>query len=404
MAGIDDYISIVGAEEVEGIRQLAEKVKGERVVHINATRFGGGVAEILSRTIPLARSLGIDISWQTIKGDENFFSITKEIHNCLQGKKGACLSDGDWSAYLNNAKENFGSLDLGGDVVTIHDPQPLPLIDYKSGGKWVWRCHIDTSEPNGEVWRGIAGLVKKYDLAIFSMEKYIPKDLGIRALIDHPTIDPLAPKNIGMLPNEVQEIMGRYGVDPDKPIVGQVGRFDPWKDPLGAIRTYRLIKEKMPSVQLLLIGSFARDDPEASEWYGKTVDFASGDRDVFILSNRDGVGDKEVNAFQRAMSVALQLSIREGFGLTVSEALWKGVPVVAKRAGGITLQVIDGSTGFLVDNYEEAAQKATMLLRRPWLARELGRRGEDHVRMNFIITKALRNYLRMHIELVGRKT
>lgn len=401
MAGIDDYASIVGLEEVEGIRQLAEKVTGERVIHVNATHFGGGVAEILSRLIPLARSAGIDISWQTIKGAEHFFSITKEIHNGLQGKEGGLLSDSDWSAYFNNVMENWASLDLEGDVVTIHDPQPLPLIERRRGGKWVWRCHIDTSQPNEGVWRGIAGYVKKYDLAIFSMEKYIPKNMGIPALIDYPTIDPLAPKNFSIPPSEVQAILERYGVDPDRPIVGQVGRFDPWKDPLGAIQTYRLVKEKIPSVQLLLIGSFAKDDPEAAEWFRKTVDFAGDDRDIFILSNREGVGDKEVNAFQRAMSVALQLSIKEGFGLTVTEALWKGVPVVAKRAGGIALQVIDGSTGFLIDDYQEAAEKTAMLLRRPWLARELGDRGEDHVRMNFIITKALRNYLRMHIELVG---
>jgi len=403
MNSIEDYAPIVGGVEVEGIRQLAEKVKGERVVHINATHFGGGVAEILSRTVPLVRSLGIDISWQTIKGDERFFSITKEIHNGLQGKKGPLVSDADWKAYLHNIKENFASLDLGGDVVTVHDPQPLPLVDYKGDGRWVWRCHVDTSEPNEGVWGGIAGFVKKYDLAIFSMERYIPKNLGIGTLVDHPTIDPLAPKNISMTPDEIQAILEQHGVDPDRPIIGQVGRFDPWKDPLGAINTYRLIKEKVPSIQLLLIGSFAKDDPEAAEWFNKTVDFAGGDKDVFILSNRDGVGDKEVNAFQRSMSVALQLSIREGFGLTVAESLWKGVPVVAKRAGGITLQVIDGSTGFLVDNYEEAAQRAILLIRRPWLARELGDRGEEHVRRNFIITKALRNYLRMHIELVGEK-
>jgi len=404
MTDIGDYASIVGAEEVAGIRQLANKVRGERVIHINATHFGGGVAEILTRTVPLARSLGLDISWQTIKGDERFFSITKEIHNGLQGKEGKLLTDGDWSAYLNTVKDNFASLDLGGDLVIIHDPQPLPLVSFKRGGKWVWRCHIDTSQPNDSVWEGIAGLVKKYDLAIFSMEKYIPKNLGIGALVDHPTIDPLAPKNVKMTPDEVQGILEKYGVDPERPIIGQVGRFDPWKDPLGVIRTYRLIREKIPSVQLLMIGSFAKDDPEAAEWYGKTVDFAGGDRNIFILSNREGVGDMEVNAFQRAMSVALQLSIKEGFGLTVTEALWKGVPVVAKRAGGITLQVIDGSTGFLVDSYEEAALKTTMLLKRAWLARELGDRGEDHVRMNFLITKAMRNYLRMHIELVGKKT
>jgi len=270
-------------------------------------------------------------------------------------------------------------------------------------GKWVWRCHIDTSSPNTKVWSLINGYIKKYDAVIFSLERYVPRDLSkMRVLIDYPTIDPLSAKNAPLSTGEIQKVLDRYDVDPDRPIVGQVARFDPWKNPLGAIDVYRRVKEKIPNLQLLMIGSFANDDLDGVEWHKKAVKYAGSDRDVHILTNLDGVLNKEVNAFQRSLSVALQLSIREGFGLTVTEALWKGVPVVGTKAGGITLQVIDGVTGYLVESLEKAAESTELLIRRPWLARELGHAGMQHVRLNFLITKGLKNYLRMHIELVGK--
>jgi len=402
MVKIEDYAPIVGEGTVETIRKMAEIIKGERAVHVNATSFGGGVAEILSRMIPLARSVGIDVTWQTLKGDIDFFKVTKKMHNALQGDMEATISDEEFEIYLRVNAENAAMLELDSDVVVIHDPQPLPLVRHKRHGKWAWRCHIDTSTPNEGVWSKLEPMVSMYDLAIFSMERYIPKRLAIPSIIDYPTIDPLAPKNAPMEPKDVVKVLERYGVDPDRPLIGQVARFDPWKDPLSAIDVFRRVKSAVPGVQLAMIGSFARDDPEGAEWYERVLRYAGREKDIFVLSNLDGVGDLEVNAFQRAFSVAIQLSKREGFGLTVTEALWKGVPVVAKRAGGIPLQVIDGMTGFLTEGADDAAERVALLLRRPWLARELGERGRRHVRLNFLITKGLSNYLRMHIELVGK--
>lgn len=403
MVSLDEYAPIVGEGMVETIKSMAERIRGERATHVNATSYGGGVAEILSRTVPLARSLGIDVSWQTLKADLDFFAVTKKIHNALQGDLDVKLSEEEIRKYIKVNEENSSLLDLDADVVVIHDPQPLPLVRHRKGGKWAWRCHIDTSAPSESVWGLLEGYVNMYNLAIFSMERYIPKGLSAPTIIDYPTIDPLSPKNRPMKASEIEGILSRYGVDPDRPLVGQVARFDPWKNPLGVIDAFRKVKASAPNAQLVMIGSFAKDDPEGAEWYEKTIRYARGDKDIFILSNLDGVGDIEVNAFQRALSVALQLSRREGFGLTVTEALWKGVPVVGTRAGGIPLQVIDGTTGFLVDGVDDAAERVSLLLRRPWLARELGQRGAQHVKLNFLITKGLSNYLRMHIELVGRK-
>ncbi len=281
-------------------------------------------------------------------------------------------------------------------LFTIHDPQPLPLVEHRRNGKWVWRCHIDMSKPNDSVWKLLKRFVEKYDLAVFTMERYISRDFRRRFLIEYPCIDPLSDKNKPLSHTKILDVLERYDIDPDRPIIGQVARFDKWKNPLGVIDVYRLVKRKVRDVQLLLIGVFAHDDPEGEEWYRKTLDYADADRDIHILTNNDGVGDIEVNALQRSLTVALQLSIRKGFGLTVTEALWKGV-----RVGGIPLQVIDYVTGFLVDDLKNAAEKTEILIRRPWLARQFGRNGFEHVKNNFLITKALKNYLRMHIELVG---
>ena len=400
---IDEYRSIVGSDEVESIIELAERVKGAKVVHVNATAYGGGVAEILKNLVPLARSVGLRAKWETLKADSKFFGITKSIHNALQGNKNVVITDEMKHHYLSVNMKNAEDLDLNGDVVMIHDPQPLPLIERKNAGKWVWRCHIDISDPNLIVWRLVREFIKKYDAMVLSSERYMPKDLTrMKMFIRYPPIDPLSDKNRPLRQSEIEKVLRRYGIDPDRPIIGQVSRFDPWKDPIGVINTYLKVKEKVPGTQLLLIGSFAHDDPEGSSWYRKTIDYAKPYRDVHILTNMDGVGDREVNALQRSFTVAMQLSIREGFGLAVTEALWKGVPVVGRRAGGIPLQVIDGITGFLVNGIEEAASRVIMLIRRPWLARELGHNGSMHVRRNFLITRNLKEYLRMHIDLVGK--
>jgi len=399
---VSDYEPIVGKDEVKSIIELAERVKGAKVIHVNATPYGGGVAEILKSIIPLAQSVGLNAKWQVLQANPDFFIITKKLHNALQGDTSIELTKDMQDTYLKINSLNAELLDLDGDVVMIHDPQPLPLINYRKSGKWVWRCHIDTSSPNEQVWSFLKYFVEKYDALVFSRETYVPYDVrGVKIFIRYPSIDPLSNKNKPLRQTEILEILEKFGLDPDRPIIGQVARFDPWKNPLGVIDVYRKVKEKIPDIQLALIGSFAHDDPEGVDWYNKTVDYAKKFRDIYVLTNLDGVGDVEVNAFQRSFNVALQLSIREGFGLAVTEALWKGIPVVATRVGGIPLQVIDGVTGFLVDTLDEAAERVILLIRRQWLARELGQAGMEHVRRNFLITKDLKDYLRIHIELVG---
>lgn len=399
---IEEYIPVVGRDEVRYIRELASRVKGAKVVHVNATAYGGGVAEMLKSLIPLALSVGLRAKWEVLKGDEEFFRVTKSIHNALQGDKSVALTEDMKRLYLEVNRRNAEVLDLHGDVVVVHDPQPLPLIEFREEGKWVWRCHIDMSKPSTTVWRFVRGFALKYDALVFTLERFVPGDVrGARIYIRHPSIDPLSEKNRPLSADEVLRVLNRYDVDPDRPIVGQVSRFDPWKDPLGVIDVYRKVKEAVPEVQLVMIGSFAHDDPEGAEWYERTVKYSQGDRDVHVLTNFDGVGDREVNAFQRAFTVAMQLSIKEGFGLSVTEALWKGVPVVARRAGGIPLQVIDGVTGYLVASRDEAARRVVGLLKRPWLARLLGHNGREHVKRNFLITRLLKDYLRMQIDLVG---
>lgn len=405
MPGIQDYKGIVGGDEINELVRLANRIKGIKIVHVNATRYGGGVAEILKSLMPLMKSLGLDARWEVIKGDREFFTVTKSIHNALQGNKSIKLSNDMKEHYININRVNAREIDLDADLVIIHDPQPLPLIEFgRKDGKWVWRCHIDLTDPNIEVWSFIKKYVLKYDALIFTMEKYVHKELRSKKIyIIPPAIDPLSEKNKEISVSEVLRILNKFGVDPDRPIIGQVSRFDPWKNTLGVIDLYRKVREKVPKVQLLLIGSFAHDDPEGFEWYRKTIEYAGNDRDIHILTDKDGVGDREVNAFQRSFSVALQLSIREGFGLAVTEALWKGVPVVATNVGGIPLQVIDGVTGFLVNNISEAIERTILLLKRPWLSRILGHNGREHVRRNFLITRLLKDHLRIALDLLTNK-
>ena len=396
---IDEYEPIIGKSEIQEILELAERVHGARIIHVNSTMYGGGVAEMLRSLVPLANSLGLKVKWEVIEGDDAFFGTTKRIHNALQGNMDIEISEEMWSHYLKVNEDNAQKLDLEGDVILIHDPQPLPLILHRRGGGWVWRCHVDMSSPHPNVWSRIREYVRMYDALVFSLERYVPKDVpGKPVYTRFPAIDPLSDKNRSLSVDEILEVLERYDVDPDRPIVGQVARFDPWKDPLGALKVYRLAHEKIPSLQMVMVGSFAHDDPEGEEWYGKVEREGGGDRDVHLLAN---LKDVEVNAIQRSLSVAMQMSIREGFGLSVTEALWKEVPVVARRAGGIPLQVIDGFTGFLIRSPEEAAERIVYLVKRPWAARELGARGRDHVKRNFVITKLLKDYLRMHIDLVG---
>ena len=394
---LDDFASIVGPEEIASVKALGEKLKGKSVTHINSTSFGGGVAEMLYSIVPLMRDAGLDAHWQVIKGTMEFFRVTKKIHNALQGANYQ-LTEDEKRTYLEYNKANSEITITDTDFVMVHDNQPAALRQFypDKKGKWIWRCHIDLSTPNMSVWGFLEPFVSRYDAAIFSSEKYLIPNLKVpTVMIRPPSINPLSPKNREMSPSEVLDCLGRYNVNPEKPIITQVGRFDPWKDPTGVIDVYRMVKKEVPEVQLLLIASMATDDPEGWLYFEKTARHAGDDQDIHLLTDLKGVKDAEVNAFQRASQVALQLSTREGFGLSVAESLWKGVPVVGRNVGGIPLQIIDGSNGFLVEHLNEAAEKTLYLLKHREEAKKMGANGKEHVRRHFLIVQHVKDYLRL---------
>jgi len=398
---LKDYTEIVGKEEVEEILVLAEKLAGKSVVHVNSTSFGGGVSEILRRLVPLMKDVGINAEWKVIKGGKEFFNVTKAFHNALQGKE-IELTQNMKKVYLQYNELNANLLNLDYDYVVIHDPQPLTIINYRDErkGKWIWRCHIDLSQPNEKFWSFLEPFLANYDAFIFSLKKYVKSPLEKRNVaIISPSIDPLSDKNKSLPEDRILSTLERYDVDADRPILTQVARFDPWKDPLGVIDVYRKVKKKVPKVQLLLITSMAPDDPEGWTYYERTARHAGEDYNIHLLTDLMGVRDLEVNAFQRASDVALLKSIREGFGMTVTEALWKEVPVVGGNVGGIPLQVINGETGFLVNTVEEAVEKTLYLLKHPEEAEEMGKKGKEHVKENFLITRHLKNYLKLFLRL-----
>jgi trehalose synthase len=398
---IEEYRPVVGDERVNELKELAQPLQGAKVLHIHATAFGGGVAEILSSLVPLMSDLGLVADWQVIQGADEFFKITKAMHNSLQGMFVPWTPEmlQTWLYYNQmNADDLFGA-DF--DFIMIHDPQPaaIPYLIAKRGaaakhGKWVWRCHIDLTQAQVDIWDFLRPFLEVYDSTIFTLKDYIKPDLeSPRAFVVPPSIDPLTPKNFQLAPQAVNAILRQYGVDPDLPMVLQVSRFDPWKDPLGVIDAYRMVKKEIPELQLVMVASMANDDPEGWLYYERTVRHAGEDFDIHILSNLNGVGNVEVNAFQTAAKVVIQKSIREGFGLTVTEGLWKGKPVVGGNCGGIPLQIIHDRTGYLVATVEECAEKTLYLLKHPEKAEQLGRAGREHVRQNFLITRQLRDYL-----------
>ena len=397
------YRPIVGDEVIEELRSLAAPLKGARILHVNATAFGGGVAEILYTLVPLMQDVGLDVQWQVISGEAEFFNVTKAIHNGLQGMD-VPFTEEMRRIYERYNRLNAESFEGDYDIVVVHDPQPAALLRYtggKGGKAWVWRCHIDTSTPNPAFWEFLLDLIRPYDAHVFTIREFVGAGLNPRRLaIIPPSIDPLSAKNAPLDGAEVEATVSGFGVDPGRPLLLQVSRFDPWKDPLGVIDAYRLVKREFPDVQLALVGSMASDDPEGWFYYDRTLRHAGEDFDVFVLHNFHGVGAREVNAFQRAADVVIQKSTREGFGLVVTEALWKGKPVVGGKAGGIPLQVIDGETGFLVESVEECARRALHLLRNPEEAKRMGERAREHVRKHFLITRHLRDYLELFRELV----
>ena len=399
---LDDYANVVEPGTIERIRELAAPLQGARVLHVNATAYGGGVAELLATHVPLLRDVGIDTEWQVIHGSDEFFSVTKTVHNALQGAD-VVWDNGMERVYLERVVENAIALEGEFDFVVIHDPQPVAIRDYvrgrpfdRSDTKWVWRCHIDLTDASPTVWDFYRSFVEPYDAAVFTMPEFVPAGLdGPTVATLPPCIDPLSVKNLDLPQPFAEELCRGYGVRPRDPLIVQVSRFDPWKDPLGVIEAFRIVREEFENAQLLLAGSMATDDPEGFHYWELTNEARNGDPDIHLLSNIQQVGSVQINAFQLLADVVLQKSLREGFSLTVSEALWKGRPVVGGRAGGIVLQIEDGRTGYLVDSVEEAAARTADLLRSPEKADEMGRAGREHVRHNFLSTRELEDWLRL---------
>ncbi len=405
---IDEFRSIVPNNVINELQRLAwENLRGLRVLHINSTEYGGGVAEILLAQIPLLDDLGLAAQWGVIDGDEHFFEITKSIHNGFQGNK-----DLEWGRemeehYLEVVTQNLASLPGGYDIAVVHDPQPMAIPTllgeqrFDIAKHWIWRCHIDCADPHGEVWGFIRRFLDPFDAMVFTMKEFVqPEVPGDRVHISAPSIDPTSPKNSDLNDVTVTDICRQYHIDRRRPIMAQVSRFDPWKDPYGVIRAYKIVKERIPDVQLILAGSLAHDDPEGLRLYDELLTEREDDRDVFILSNFQQVGNTTVNCFQRAADVIVQKSIREGFGLTVAEGAWKGKPVIGGHAGGITLQIEDGRTGYLVDSIEECAQRTIELLENSERSAQMGAAGRDLVRDNFLTTREVADWLRLFTELV----
>jgi trehalose synthase len=346
------------------------------------------------------RDVGLDCEWQVIYGREEFFNATKLMHNALQGNP-QDLDEEQWKTWEQYNEMNARELSAGWDVCLVHDPQPAGLhrlVPEKASG-WVWRCHIDLSTPNTATIERLLPYIADYPQALFHMAEYVPSGMRGKINVVPPAIDPLMPKNMALSPEDASYVCEQFGIDVDRPLICQVSRFDPWKDPLGVIDAYRVVKEKVPDVQLALVGSMASDDPEGWDFFNATIAHADGDPDVHILNNFNNVGAIEVNAFQSHADVMVQKSTREGFGLTVSEAIWKARPFIGGNVGGIPLQVEDGVTGFLVETVEQCAQRSLELLQDPALGKALGRRGKEHVRGHFLTPRYLRDYLRIFGEL-----
>ena len=400
---IGEYEAAAGRDVIERLRTLAEPLRGARVLHLNATPYGGGVAEILRSEVPLLRDLELEADWKIVRGDKEFFAVTKTMHNALQGST-RTLTDHEKEVYLTYSTRNACLLDEEYDLVVAHDPQPLAIPQFHGRGetRWVWRCHIDTSEPHPGLWDFLRPYLDDYDAAVFTLESFVPPAFPVgRVEVIPPAIDPVSPKNIELDPTTARRLLQWIGVELDKPLVTQVSRFDPWKDQPGVIAAYRLVKEEMPEARLALVGSMALDDPEGWEVYRQIKAASREDPGIDIFTNLTGVGNVEVNAFQRLSDVCVQKSIREGFGLVVSETLWKGTPMVAGEAGGIPLQMQDRAGGFVVRSVEECAEKILRLLRNPKEGTELAMRGKELVRERFLLTRLIADELALYASLLG---
>ena len=394
---LQKYRLVLGNELIDEIERLADELKGIRLCHVNSSSFGGGVAELLSSYIPLVRSLGLTIDWQVIHGDRRFFTITKSLHNALQGGDGSLIQREETNRlYKTQNQVNAREMDYNYDVFIVNDPQPAALRHFSDDTRanWIWRCHIDTSEPDEGAWAFLSPYIEQYDAAVFTMDKFIPPDLRVRHIATMaPAIDAFSAKNMPLPRTLCREMTDNLGIDRERPLILQVSRFDPWKDPFGVIRIYQLAREKLPGLQLALVGSLASDDPEGWGMYAAIHTEADKDKDIHVFTNLTGVGSMQVNAFQTACDVAIQKSIREGFGLVVSEALWKGIPVVAGNAGGIPIQMTGKLSNYLVNSIEECAEKVVYLLRNRKLATALGKEGKENVTRNFLMPRLIRDEL-----------
>jgi trehalose synthase len=399
---LETYAAIVGEDVVNQLRQLARLLENRRVVHVNSTREGGGVAEILAKLVPLMQELGLDTSWEVITGDKDFYRCTKSFHNALQGNR-ISIPDELLRAYEKTNKRTADELApvLGeADIIFIHDPQPAPLLSYLPRGKskWIWRCHIDLSHPYRTVWKYLRKFVTDYDVSIFSLSSFAQVLRHPQYLIP-PSIDPLSDKNMALEEAEIQAAYHLFGIDPDRPVIAQVSRFDHFKDPIGVVRAFKLAKKYVPDLQLVLAGGGASDDPEGATVRREVEAFSEDFDDIHILELPSDA-HRAINALQRVADVVLQKSVKEGFGLTVTEAMWKGKPVIGGNTGGIRLQVIDNHTGFLVNSPEGAALRIRYLLERPEKIREMGRKAVGFVRENFLLTRQLREYLTVMVALI----
>jgi len=397
MSDIKEYISIVGRDVINELYLLADRVKGRIVQNINSAPVGGGVAEILTRMIPLLRQLGVDARWDVIKGDERFFSITKKIHNALHNLD-VEVSPEDLNFFLEINSENANEINFYGDILFIHDPQPIALVEKKKilGKKWIWRCHIDFTEPKPEIMNFLKFYIEKYDSAVFSAPAF-SRDISIPQVLVSPSIDPLSDKNKGLPPEIVNSVLEHFGIDKERPIVTQISRFDYLKDPLGVIEIYKKVK-KYIDFQLILAGGGATDDPEGLRVLEEVKSATANDPDIHVIF-LPPASDIEINALQTASTVILQKSLKEGFGLTVAEALWKAKPVIASAVGGIPLQIAHKYSGILTYSIEGTVYYLKQLLNEPEYAKKLGLNGKEHIKNNFLITRHIRDYLLLFLSL-----
>lgn len=394
---IEAYRPIVGTQFIDELYKIAEHINERTIQHINSTPVGGGVAEILHRLVPLTNELGVKATWDVIKGSDEFFNVTKAFHNALHGSDDE-ITDDMFEIFRETTRDNLATMNLYGDVIMIHDPQPAGLIAKKNeiGRKWAWRCHIDVSRPNKKLWEFLREYVVQYDASVFSMPDF-SQQLPITQFLITPSIDPLADKNKDLEQSFIDSILEKYALDPGRPIITQISRFDRLKDPVGVIQAYKIVKKRY-DVQLVLAGGGASDDPEGAAVLQEVQEMGADDPDVKILL-LPAYSDKEINALQRASTVVLQKSIKEGFGLTVTEAMWKRKPVIGGATGGIRKQIIDGVTGYLVHSVEGTARRIIDILNDPKHAELIARNGFEHVRNNFLLTRHLKDYMLVMIAL-----